>query len=75
MVEFVDVSAISLNSAMTFSIGTTTSTRNNNLRFIGMRDGAHPAIVSTTWFLREGFDWGVAELKLRFENAKLELRL
>lgn len=24
-----------------------------------------------TWFVREGFDWGVDELKLRFENAKL----
>jgi hypothetical protein len=24
-----------------------------------------------TWFVREGFDWGVNELKLRFENAKV----
>ena len=24
-----------------------------------------------TWFVREGFDWGVNELNLRFENAKL----
>jgi hypothetical protein len=24
-----------------------------------------------TWFLREGFDWGVAQLKLRFDNVKL----
>jgi hypothetical protein len=25
-----------------------------------------------TWFVREGFDWGVNELKLRFENARLQ---
>jgi uncharacterized protein YheU (UPF0270 family) len=25
-----------------------------------------------SWFLREGFDWGVAELKLRFDNVKLD---
>ena len=24
------------------------------------------------WFLREGFDWGVAELKLRFDHVKLQ---
>ena len=24
-----------------------------------------------TWFIREGFDWGANELKLRFENARL----
>ena len=30
-----------------------------------------PGESIATWFLREGFDWGVAELKLRFENVKL----
>ena len=30
-----------------------------------------PGESITTWFLREGFDWGVAELQLRFDNVKL----
>jgi hypothetical protein len=29
-----------------------------------------PGESATTWFLREGFDWGVAELKMRFNNVK-----
>jgi hypothetical protein len=30
-----------------------------------------PGESIAAWFVREGFDWGVEELKLRFENAKL----
>ena len=30
-----------------------------------------PGESIATWFLTEGFDWGVAELKLRFDNVKL----
>jgi hypothetical protein len=30
-----------------------------------------PGASITEWFLREGFDWGVGELKLRFENVRL----
>ncbi len=30
-----------------------------------------PGESIATWFLREGFDWGVAELQLRFDNVKL----
>jgi hypothetical protein len=33
-----------------------------------------PGDSVTTWFLREGFEWGVAELQLRFDNAKLHAR-
>ena len=28
-----------------------------------------PGESVVTWFLREGFDWGVEELKLRFDNV------
>jgi hypothetical protein len=31
-----------------------------------------PGESIATWFLREGFDWGVEGLKLRFENVKLQ---
>jgi hypothetical protein len=31
-----------------------------------------PGDSVTTWFLREGFDWGVAELKSRFHNVTIQ---
>jgi len=31
-----------------------------------------PRNTVTEWFLNEGLDWGVAELKLRFDNVKLQ---
>jgi hypothetical protein len=31
-----------------------------------------PGDSVATWFLREGFDWGVAELKSRFDNVTLQ---
>jgi hypothetical protein len=31
-----------------------------------------PGDSVATWFLREGFDWGVAELKARFDNVTLQ---